>query len=315
MSQIKKAVYFLCKNPDIDPVAGRVYKGLPKVYDLHETDMIIDGTPVMECLDGEGNSFCFAGTDKVVCHDYLKYLPTMNNYFSDFDMAGLITWHGGQNAPDRILSVHTTGDVETGNFGPANPRYMHNLLVHLEKSRAEAGLDEFTVTTEATHWSGVIYGEGAPDLIPRFPVPIVDIEIGSTCDSWSNQKAVRVLAGSLTGVFAGGDKKLYNLLCAGGVHFEQSFAKAVFEEWEGSYFGISHILANHWLVSGQYLGEEGKARLKTCIDSIQGGIDGIVFHDNLKGAYKEQLRILGRELNVPVFKHQMLRRPADIPFK
>lgn len=314
MTLPKKAVYFFCIGSGIDPVAGRVFEELEDMYHLHETGITIDDSPVLEYSDKEGNRFYFVRTHKVICHDYNNYIPVMNNHFSDFDMAGLITWHEGQNAPDRILSVHTTGDVETGCFGPANPVYMHNLLRCLEGNRIKEGLDDFSVTTEATHWSGVIYGGGTPDMIPQFPVPIVDIEIGSTSCSWSNKKAARAIAQSLSGVFEDGDVKLYNLLCAGGVHFEQSFANAVFETWDGNAFGISHILGNQWLVSGQYDGEDGQAKLEACVDSIMGDIEGIVYHDNLKGVYKEQLRILAGKLNVPAFKHKLLRRPSDIPF-
>lgn len=311
----KKAVYFFCANPDIDPVAGRVFNWLSQIYSLHETDIVIDDNPVMKYSDAAGNQYYFVKMNKVVCHDYNKYLPTINKFFADFDMAGLVTWHEGQNAPDKILSVHTTGDVETGFFGPANPLYMHHLLSSLEKHRIENGLEDFRVTTEATHWSGIIYDGGTPDMIPQFPVPIVDIEIGSTSDSWSNEAAAKAIAQSLSQVFENTDKKIHNLLCVGGVHFEQGFAGAVFQEWENNAFGISHIIANQWFVNGGYEGEEGQAKLEDCVNSIQGGISGIAFHDNLKGAYKEQLRILGRKYNVPAFKHQLLRRPSDISFE
>jgi len=115
----------------------------------------------------------------------------MKEHFSDFDLAGIITWHEGQNAPDKILTVHTTGDVDSGNFGPASPEYMRNLLLALERNRIKAELEDFSVTTEATHWSGMVYGGGTPDMIPQFPVPLLDIEIGSSPDSWPNETAVR----------------------------------------------------------------------------------------------------------------------------
>ena len=49
-----------------------------------------------------------------------------------------------------------------------------------------------------------------------------------------------------------------------------------------------------------------------CVRSIAGGIDGIAFHDNLKGVYKDRFRALGAKLGVPAFKHQTLRRPETI---
>ncbi len=314
MSSTKKAVYFFCMNSNIDPVAGHVFNALSEVCSLNETDINIDNNPVLKHSDDIGNEFYFVKTYKVVCHDYRYYLPIMNRYFSDFDMAGLVTWHEGQNAPDGILSVHTTGDVDTGNFGNANPVYMHNLLWSLEKNRIDAGLEDFRITTEATHWSGIINNGGTPDMIPQFPVPLVDIEIGSTPHSWSNYSAAKVIAQALTNVFNNSGKTLKNLLCVGGVHFESAFASAVLQTWEDNAFGISHIIPNHWLITGQYEGEGGQAKFENCIKSIRSGIVGIVFHDNLKGAYKEQLRILGKKYNIPVFKHQLLRRPSDIPW-
>ncbi|MGI5838373.1 MAG: D-aminoacyl-tRNA deacylase [bacterium] len=314
MSTSKKAVYFFAVNPDTDPVAGHVFAALPEMYSLVETKIIIDDNPVLKHTDDNGNELYFVRTSKVVCHDYRHYLPIMNRYFSAFDMAGLVTWHEGQNAPDRIFSVHTTGDVDTGYFGNADPAYMHNLLLSLEKNRIAAGLEDFRITTEATHWSGMIYNGGTPDMIPHFPVPLFDIEIGSTPSSWSDSSAATVIAHALADVFNGSGKTLQNLLCVGGVHFEPAFAGAVLQSWEGNAFGISHIIPNHWLVTGRYEGEDGQAKLENCLRSINGGIAGIVFHDNLKGVYKEQLRRLGKKYSIPVFKHQWLRRPLDIPW-
>ncbi|HBW37372.1 D-aminoacyl-tRNA deacylase [Desulfosporosinus sp. BICA1-9] len=312
MSSAKKVVYFFCMNSNIDPVAGHVFNALSEMYSLNETDINIDNNPVLKHSDDIGNEFYFVKTHKVVCHDYRHYLPIMNRYFSDFDMAGLVTWHEGQNAPDGILSVHTTGDVDSGYFGNVDPVYMHNLLWFLEKNRIDAGLEDFRITTEATHWSGMINNGGTPDMIPQFPVPLVDIEIGSTPQSWSNYSAAKVIAQALTNVFNSNGKTQKNLLCVGGVHFEPAFASAVLQTWEDNAFGISHIIPNHWLVTGQYESEDGQGKLENCVKSIKGGIAGIAFHDNLKGAYKEQLRILGKKYNIPVFKHQLLRRPLDI---
>jgi signal recognition particle GTPase len=52
--------------------------------------------------------------------------------------------------------------------------------------------------------------------------------------------------------------------------------------------------------------------LRSCVNSIEDGIEGIAMHDGLKGAYKQQLRNLGEELGIPVFKHQFLRKPEKI---
>jgi len=74
----------------------------------------------------------------------------------------------------------------------------------------------------------------------------------------------------------------------------------VLQQWDHFAFGISHILANQWLVTGKYEDPDGPARLEPCVGTIRGGIEGIAFH--------------AADLGIPVFKHQALRRPEDIPW-
>lgn len=312
MQELKRAVYYFCSDSKLDPVGSRIFNEVTELANLENTGIIIDENPVLKYLDVIGNEFQFVRTYKPVCHDYPYYLPIMNKYYPDYDMAGLVTWHEGQNAPDRVLSVHSTGDVDSGNFGAAEPLYMRNLLLALEKNRVESCLDSFRVVTEATHWSGMIYDGGHPELIPEYKVPIIDIEIGSSPDSWADKMAARVLAKSLFSIFSSDNKKIYNILCAGGVHFEPAFVNAVLQDEGDKAFAISHIIPNQWLVSGKYEEPEGLEKLEKCLETIKGGIKGIAFHDGLKGVYKEQMRTLAKRYNIPAFKHQLLRRPNDI---
>lgn len=313
MAQPRKAVFFFCVGR-IDPVAGKVFQASQEIFSLEGTDILVDDNPALKHTDGEGNVFYYVRTEKVVSHDYSRYLPIMRGSFRDCDLAGIITWHEGENAPDGILTAHTTGDVDSGIFGPADPESMRNLLLSMERDKIKEGLQDFRVVTEATHWSGMVYGGGDPGRVPQYPVPLLDIEIGSSPGSWSNEGAARVLAKSLPAVFQGDGRRVRNLLCAGGVHFEPAFANAVFQQWENSAFGISHILANQWLVTGKYEEPDCPARLEACVGTIRGGIEGIAFHDNLKGVYKDRFRKLAADLGIPVFKHQALRRPEDIPW-
>jgi len=309
----QKAVFFFCIDP-MDHVAGNVLRASERIHPLEETDILVDGELVRKFADEAGNTFYYVSPRKPVSHGYDHYIPIMNNHFADFDLAGIVTWHAGQNAPDNILTSHTTGDVDSGNFGPARPEYMRNLLLAMERNRLKEGLEDFQVTTEATHWSGMVYGGGSAEMIPQYPVPLLDIEIGSTPACWPNETAAMVLAKSLTSVFDGDGRRMRNLLCAGGVHFERAFSSAVFQTWGDSAFGVSHILANQWLITGHYEDEDGPEKLEACVGSIHGGIEGIAFHDNLKGVYKDRFRALAAKLGIPVFKHQALRRPEDIPW-
>lgn len=306
----KKAVYFFCNDLQKDPVASIVYDSVKAYFDLKETKEIVDGYPVMEYRDADENVFHFVRLNEVLSHQYKEYLPVLKNSFSQYDFAGLINWHEGANAPDNILTVHSTGDVTTGYYGNIDPMYMTSLLKSIEKNRVANGLEDFKVLFEATHWSGILYDE-AKKLID-YPVPLVDIEIGSTSESWSNKEAANILAKSLVEVFDH-TIKAPTLLCVGGVHFENAYTEAALNEMYP--VNVGHILANQWVVSGEYCGDEGYVKFKKCVDSIQCKIDGIVFHDNLKGLYKELCRQLGEELGVPVFKHKKLRNIAESDLK
>lgn len=308
---MKKAVYFFCDDP-FDPVAGNVLREVIALVSPSETALLVDGKPVLEYTDGGGNRFSFVRTKKVVSHDYGAYLPVMNGAFADCDIAGIITWHEGVNAPDNILTVHTTGDVDSGVFGAADPALMRNILKGTEEARQGEGLTGYSTVTEATHWSGMVYGGQTADLIAEYPVPMVDIEIGSSPGCWSDPGAARALARGLVSAFRGDGAAIKNLLCAGGVHFDPNFASAALTSWDGTAFAVSHILANQWLVSGSYDDETGPERLEGCAASIRGGVHCIAFHDNLKGPLKDRFRDLAARLGIPAVKHQALRSPEKI---
>lgn len=305
----KKAVYFFCYDFENDSVAPRVFENSMRIFDLKPTKITIDGYPVMEYIDSKGNVFNYVRTHKVISHDYDYYLPIMNEYFSKFDFAGVVNWHGGQKAPDKVLCLHTTGDVESGYFGMTHPIYTTNLAHKLEENRRELGLEDFRVTMEATHWSGMIYN-GLPQKIIEFKVPLVDVEIGSTPESWANEKAVDVITLSLVKVFDS-DVKFPTVLYLGGIHFEEPITNAVLNRQYP--VSATHILPSSWLVNGKYNEEEGYKKLEECINSIIGGIDGIVYQEKLKAPYREQCRRIAEVLNVPVFKHKQLSNIKESP--
>jgi D-tyrosyl-tRNA(Tyr) deacylase len=313
MTKGRKAVYYICDDKNWGHVSFLVWDILKEEGYLNPAGFTFDGREVMKYIDEKNNEYYFAPSDIAICRDYPRFLPDMNKHFSDFDMSGMVTWHEGTNAPEKVITIHTIGDVSSGCYGPANPLYNHNLMLSMEKIRKDIGLEDFRVVTEATHWSGVYDGTGDPELLLEYNVPMVDIEVGSEEESWSNKKACTILAHSLLHVFDD-DIKLHNLLCVGGVHFDPNFAEAVLTSWNDGkeYFGISHIVANQWLVSGEYENEQGSKKLSACIESIIGGIDGIVFHDKLKGCYKDLVRKLSEKYNVPIIKHQLLRTPENI---
>ena len=307
-----KAVYYICNNTNWGHVASKVWNILDEEGFFQEhTGIMFAGQEVMKYSD-EKNEYYFVPTDIALCLDYERFLPYMNANFADFDMSAMVTWHEGTHAPENVLTVHSLGDVNSGVFTKAHPRFMRNLLLAYEKNRIELGLEQYHVATEATHWSGVHDGEGNPNLLIEYPVPMVDIEVGSSLDSWNDEKACRALARTLVHVFDDDGLKVHNILCVGGVHFEPNFAEAVFRTWGDETFGVSHIIANQWLVSGDYQEDSGFERACKCVDSIDGGIEAIFFHDKLNGCYKDLVRKLGSTYNVPIYKHQKLRKPEEL---
>lgn len=222
---IIKKQFFFCSDLKKDPVASNVIKCCEEIMDLNQTDIVIDDNFVLEFKDKNNNLFHFVKTKDVISHNYKYYLPILNRHFRDYDFAGVVNWHEGENAPEHILTAHTIGDVPTGEFGNSNPRYFKNLINAIEDIKNENLLDEFTTLTEATHWSGTTYGEESK-LITEYSVPMLDIEIGSSSDSFNNSIAIQVLAKSLIRVFDC-DEPLKTLLCVGGVHFEKSFSDII----------------------------------------------------------------------------------------
>jgi len=312
----KKAVYFICnENPKYTWVSGTVWKILMEKNFTEPTDIIFDGRQVVKHVDDRNNEYYFVPTEVPLCLNYDTYLPLLNEYFSDFDFSGMVTWHEGASAPPKVLTVHSLGDVNSGIYGPADPALMRSLMQAYERNRVRLGLEDFQVVTEATHWSGANTEHSHVEQLPQFPVPMVDIEVGSEPESWTNVTACQALADSLTQVFDTDDRRVHNMICIGGIHFEPSFAQMVFEQWDNDALGITHIIANQWLVAGEYENEDGVARTSAAVDAIKGGIEGVAFHDKMKGCYKDLVRAIGEKYGVEIYKHQKLRHPQDFEWK
>ena len=310
-----KAVYYIAYHTDWGHVCPIVWKVLEEEGYLAEKSGVTtpDGKDVYKYVDEAGNEFHFVPTDKAVCLDYPKYLPFMKEYYSDFDVSGMVTWHEGAAAEPNVLTCHSIGDMDSGYFAPEKPRLMRNIMKGMRRQLDKVGLDEYRVHTEGTHWSGVHNGVGHPELIPEYPVPIMDLEVGSDESSWGDERACRALALSLMDIFTDDGRKLHNLMCVGGVHFDPNFAQAALTDFgDNEAFGVTHILANQWLVTGEYESEEGFQKAVNAVEAIEGGIDAVVMHDKAKACYKDLARNLAAKYGVPVFKHQRLRKPEGM---
>jgi D-tyrosyl-tRNA(Tyr) deacylase len=313
MKEGASVVFFLCDDLEKDPVAPNVCDVLIEKNEPEAVGFEVDEKPVLLARLSGGVDALIVRTADVLSHDYPRYLPLMNERFGDAELACVINWHAGEKAPERVFTAHPTGDVDTGTWGAVDPRHLRNLLRGLERERVAVGLDDFSVVVEGTHWSGIPYG-GDPALILDYPRPIYDVEIGSEPSSWSSPAAARAVAGAVESVLdEPEDSRVISILAAGGVHCETSFSDPVLEAPPDHAVALSHIVPNHWLVSGGYEGEEADDRLDACAASVIGGVDAIVIHRKLKGSYKDAFRRLGERLQVPVLNHKVLTRPEELP--
>lgn len=301
-----KIVYFFCVDPAKDKVAPAAFQACCDLFQLNATGIHFDNMESLRYEDDEGNVFVFVQTSDVLSHDYERYTAKMNENFADFDLAGIVNWHEGGNAPDPIFCAHTNGDVSSGIFPPANPTLTTAMLLSMDKFRKAAGLDDWAVLPEATHFSGVQYGT-PPSALLNFKVPLIDVEIGSSPDSWSNNMAIDVLVRSLVGICEFANLNSPSILFMGGMHFEPSLHAAVINPNDDSRFCYSQMLPNQWVASGDYQGDAGIQKLRLALESIVGGVQAIVFHEGLKGPFKQVARTLGTELRIPVIKHKRLR--------
>jgi D-tyrosyl-tRNA(Tyr) deacylase len=260
---------------------------------------------VLQWIDESGNAILLVRTDEVVTDRYERYLAVMATHFPDATAAAAVNWHEGANAPDHILSVHSNADISSGSFGITDPAWMRALLLATEAARVEFALSDWSVVVEASHWSGSVSGS-SPELIAMFPVPMFDIEIGSSPSSWKDPRAAHAVAEALLKAPRWKAPIVYSLLCVGGIHFEGAFRDGVFTAHEPG-FAVSHILSNRWVQAGGYRGPEGVDRIRRCVGTIIGGVNAIVYHDSLKADQKSCLKNLADELSIPLVKHRHLR--------
>ncbi|MGY3078183.1 D-tyrosyl-tRNA(Tyr) deacylase [Bradyrhizobium sp. LM6.10] len=281
---MRRAVFIFCVDREKDPVAGHVLNAIMTGCTLVSTGLEIDGHPVLEVPGLRDTIVSIVRTNEVVSNDYARYAPLFNERFGDAEVIGIVNWHEGANAPNAIFSVQTTGDLATGTFSKVDPRITRGLLLAIEAERVTSDLLNFRTYLEATHWSGVKAGYAGTCLADLRPSAI-DIEIGSSPDDWANPLAARVLARALLHTFDRMDEPVRSVLCVGGVHFEPSFTTAVLQSFDNFPIAASHVLPNHWLVSGGYDHESRLINLRACVDSIVGGIQAIVYHDKLKAPW------------------------------
>ncbi|WP_431824923.1 D-aminoacyl-tRNA deacylase [Burkholderia sp. F1] len=301
----------MCVDDRLDPVAPSVLAALERTITFAESGVTVDGRPALRAQGGTRHLEVLR-LDTVLSHDYRRYAPLVADAYPNAETIIVVNWHEGDRAPDNIFTIQTTGDMASGAFSAVDPGFTRALFRAVERERRQGGLDAFSTWMEATHWSGTLFGSQPGELVRAIAPPVIDLEIGSTPDAWSNRLAAHVLARAVVALCdepVTPRAEAISLLCVGGIHFEPAFTQLMLEYGESQPIALSHILPNHWLVAHQYDSAERLDDLIACVASIKGGVDAVAFHDNLKGSYKQQVKRLAAHFGVPALSHRKLRTP------
>jgi D-tyrosyl-tRNA(Tyr) deacylase len=306
---MKEILLVFCIDLEKDPVSARILRRVFRLRPFVPTAIEIDGRPVLSHSDGKV-TFHLLRLDNVLSHAYAQYAAAINEHFSSCDAVVIVNWHEGAKAPNSIFTVQTTGDMKSGHFSRVDPQITRALFLSIEATRKSKGLDAFATWMEATHWSGVVYGAQPGEYVSTIRPSVIDVEIGSCDEDWANPLAADVMASALLDVSRHQSATPpLSLFCMGGIHFEPGFTQLIKEYGASQAVALSHILPNHWLVSEGYEDAARLPSLLACAESIAGGLDAVVYHDNLKGSLKRQAKELALRLDVPLLSHKKLRSP------
>jgi len=298
-------VFFFCDDATRDPCASHVFRELQQLPGIMQTDREYDGFPVLSAHRADGSVALFVRTRNVVSNDYVRYAGPLTERFCNVRLAVVVNWHDGANAPDRVLTFHSTGDVPAGIFGPTVPTLFSAYTRALERERLRGGLSDYKTMIEATHWSGIMFGAAA-DQVNAYSRPIYDMEIGSSPACWSDPRACAALAR----VCAFGPEPVTDgpiIMYCGGVHFEENVTGAVLSgRWH-----VGHVLPNHWLVAGQYDLAEGPAKLQRCLASYTEAPAQIAVHKGLASKLRAACTKFAESKELCAITHKQMRNEHE----
>lgn len=307
---MKSVVLFCCKNLNNDRVAPYFLERIKdKKIDIASHYSLGDIT--VSSFHSHGIDFHLAELSEVLSHNYERYATTINANFSHFDLGVIINWHQGANAPNAIFCIQTTGDLETGTFSSIRPELSHALYESLSLELKKEKLD-FIPWFEASHWSGTLFRNQNGDMVKDIILPLIDFEIGSSPEDWTNLLAHDVMISSVLnmGKFISDD--VVTILGVGGTHFDTSLNSLSAYRMDGKQVVLSHLLANQWLVSYEYNDRiTGVERYKKIMNTVSGGIDYVVFKDKLKSDLKNNLKIAAEELGIECISHKAFRKKME----
>jgi len=161
------------------------------------------------------------------------------NLDKDFQIDAIIfvSRHSSESG-QRSLTVHTTGNsTESALYGGkprtlawVDPRRMKSALLTLKDKVQEMGLDEYTVSLEATH-------HGPTDM----NAPVMFVEIGSSQEHWTDSRAGEAVASAAFSA-AATQLKWKPSVGFGGGHYSSKHTEVEINEE----FAIGHILPKYF---------------------------------------------------------------------
>lgn len=220
---------------------------------------------------------------------YADYVDEKLSKHLNFDEILFASRHSSKDGR-KILTVHTTGNVSTPDFGgkpysvamPA-PNTMKNYALWLKDRMAELRGYEFTM--EATH-------HGPSEI----RTPSAFYEIGSTEEEWKDEVAAMCVAESMLRAVED-DREWRVALGIGGTHYAPRQTEILLE----TTFTFSHIFAKYTF---QGLSEDF---LKRAIQ--MGGSDCIIYDDkSTTSPVKRMLSKVAEELGLEILKAKQAKK-------
>ena len=209
-----------------DPASMNIAERLIENYNFKETERKHCGQPVLE-------------HDRVLLiHNDVDsvYVKDIDREFQA-DSVIFVSRHSSESG-QRSLTVHTTGNpsnsAELGgqprSLAWVDPRRMKSALLMLKWKAREIGLDEYSISLEATH-------HGPTEL----HTPVMFVEIGSSQEQWKDRRAAEAVAAA---AFSAATSQAPGNLSVGfgGGHYSLKHTEADTNED----FAIGHILPKYF---------------------------------------------------------------------
>jgi len=223
----------------LDKAAMNIASKLIEMFGLERTSTTFDGQPAYAKGDV---MLVFTSEDSINAEHVASLGPEMVIFAARHSSL----------AGEPTLSTHTPGNLgfeakfggRPRELGWSEPNVMKKALLTLAEQREKLGLGEYRVCLEATH-----HGPTGID------VPVVFVEIGSTPDRWSDERAGEAVAEAIWEA-ANRPSRAKRAVGFGGGHYAPKFTRLVLEELD---VAVGHIVPKHvfsslgqdrWLVEG-----------------------------------------------------------------